>query len=187
MLIYRVLQKRLGSWPLLVQNISQGTLATHIRCGGICNQETDGDIRLIAFFPGQPGLAGTRKVKPFWVLMQQEMMGWLLHQLGHMQIIAPRCHASISSLNFVRAVCSSWCPANSVNLSQHWRHYQSIDVSTNLLPSLKRVLKICQHLTALGSFFSSHWPVVQFLSHAVQPQIMHGCECQLLSAVIELL
>jgi len=32
-------------------------------------------ICLMAFFPGQPGWAGTRKVKPFWILMKQEMMG----------------------------------------------------------------------------------------------------------------
>ena len=29
---------------------------------------------------------GTRKVKPVWILMQQEMMGWQWHQLDHMQI-----------------------------------------------------------------------------------------------------
>jgi len=42
-------------------------------------------IRLMAFFPGQPGQASTRK--PFWILLEQEMMGWQWHQLDHMQII----------------------------------------------------------------------------------------------------
>jgi len=28
---------------------------------------TEGDIHLLAFFPGQPGLSDTRKVKPFWI------------------------------------------------------------------------------------------------------------------------
>jgi len=28
-----------------------------------------------------------QKVKPFWILMKQEMMGWQWHQLDHMQII----------------------------------------------------------------------------------------------------
>jgi len=27
------------------------------------------------------------KVKPFWILMKQEMMQWQWHQLNHMQII----------------------------------------------------------------------------------------------------
>jgi len=48
--------------------------------------------RLMPTFPGQPGLAGTRKVKPIWILIKQEMMEWQWHQLDRMQIIfAPRC------------------------------------------------------------------------------------------------
>jgi len=31
--------------------------------------------RLMVCFQGQPGQAGTRKVKPIWILMKQEMMG----------------------------------------------------------------------------------------------------------------
>jgi len=33
------------------------------------------NTHLMAFFPEQPGYAGTRKVKPFWILMKQEIMG----------------------------------------------------------------------------------------------------------------
>jgi len=51
------------------------------------------------------------KVKPFWILMKQDMMGWQWHQLDHMQTDN---HASTSSLNFLQAKCSSWCPTNSV-------------------------------------------------------------------------
>jgi len=28
-----------------------------------------------------------QKGKPFWILLEQEMMGWQWHQLDHMQII----------------------------------------------------------------------------------------------------
>jgi len=28
---------------------------------------------------------------PFWILLEQEMMGWQSHQLDHMQSFAPRC------------------------------------------------------------------------------------------------
>jgi len=41
---------------------------------------------LTASFPGQPGYASTRNIKPIWNLMKQEMMGWQWHQLDHMQI-----------------------------------------------------------------------------------------------------
>jgi len=57
---------------------------------------------------GKP--AGTRKVKPIWILVQQEMMVWQWHQLDHMQIICTSLqtdnHASILSLNFLQAGCS---------------------------------------------------------------------------------
>jgi len=58
------------------------------------------DTRLTAYFPGQPGQASTRKLKPLWILMKQEMMGWQWHQLECMQITGTSLqtdnHASIS-------------------------------------------------------------------------------------------
>jgi len=46
----------------------------------------------------------TRKVKPVWILMKQEMMRWQWHQLDHMQLICASVqtdnHASTSSLSF---------------------------------------------------------------------------------------
>jgi len=48
-----------------------------------------------------------QKFKLFSTLMQQEMMGWQWHQLGHMQIICTLLqtdnHTSISSLNLLQA------------------------------------------------------------------------------------
>jgi len=48
----------------------------------------------------------TRKVKPFWILLEQEMMEWQWHQLDHMQIICASLqadnNASTSSPNFYR-------------------------------------------------------------------------------------
>jgi len=59
-------------------------------------------------FPGQPG---TRKVKPIWILMQQDVIGWQWYQLDHMQIICTLLqidnHASTSILNFLQVACSS--------------------------------------------------------------------------------
>jgi len=47
-----------------------------------------------------------QKGKPFWILLEQEMMGWQWHQLDHMQIICTSLqtdnHASTSPLSFYR-------------------------------------------------------------------------------------
>jgi len=63
--------------------------------------------------------------------MKQEMMEWQWHQLDHMQIICTSLqadnHASTSSLNFLQARCSSWCPTNSVKA----------------LKAIYRILSIC--------------------------------------------
>jgi len=80
-----------------------------------CNKT---DTHLMTSFARQPGQAGTRKVKPIWILMKQEMMGWQWHQPDHMPIICTSLqtdnHASTLSLNFLKAGCSSWRPTNSV-------------------------------------------------------------------------
>jgi len=59
-----------------------------------------------------------QKGKPFWILLEQETMGWQWHQLDHMQIICTLLHtdnhASTSPVQFLQARCSSFCPTNSV-------------------------------------------------------------------------
>jgi len=49
----------------------------------------------------------TRKAKPFWILLEQEMMEWQWHQLDHMQIICTSLqtdnNAITSSLIFLQA------------------------------------------------------------------------------------
>jgi len=63
-------------------------------------------IRLMAFFPKTTWISRHQKGKPFWILMEREMMGWQWHQLDHMQIICTSLqtdnHASTSPLNFYR-------------------------------------------------------------------------------------
>ena len=39
----------------------------------------------MALCPGLPRRAGTRKVKPIWILQKQESV-WQCHLLGHMQV-----------------------------------------------------------------------------------------------------
>jgi len=70
--------------------------------------------RLTALFPGLPGSAGTRKVKPIWILLKQE---WQWHQLGHMQVctlLQTDNHNNTPPLSFLQAGCPSCRPANSV-------------------------------------------------------------------------
>jgi len=64
----------------------------------------------MAFLPGQPGKASTKKAEPFWILMKQEMMEWQWYQLDHMQTICillqSDTHASTLHLNFLQPIVS---------------------------------------------------------------------------------
>jgi len=74
---------------------------------------TDNDIRLsncyyyyyirLTAFSRTTWVSRHQKAKPFWILLEQEMMGWQWHQLDHMQIICILLqtdnHASTSPLN----------------------------------------------------------------------------------------
>jgi len=44
-------------------------------------------IRLTAFYCRTTWVGWQQKGKPFWILLEQEMLGWQWHQLDHMQII----------------------------------------------------------------------------------------------------
>jgi len=77
-------------------------------------------VRLTALCSGLPGWAGTRKVKPIWILLKQESE-WQWHQLGCMQVctlshLAPhrQPHQHPTTL-FLQAGCPSCRPTNSVN------------------------------------------------------------------------
>ena len=68
--------------------------------------------RLMALFPGLPGWAGTRKVKPIWILLKQETVSgsgirWASRSR---QITMPAPHHS----SFLQAGCPSCHPTNSV-------------------------------------------------------------------------
>jgi len=58
------------------------------------------------FFSRSTWVRRHQKGKSFWILLQQEMMGWQWHQLHHMQIICTSLqrhnHTSTSPLSFYR-------------------------------------------------------------------------------------
>jgi len=68
-------------------------------------------------------ICGHQKGKPFWILLEQEMIGWQWHQLDHMQIICASLqtdnHASTSSHRFCRPDA---LPATQPTAPKHWRH-----------------------------------------------------------------
>ena len=74
--------------------------------------------RLTAFFPGLPRLAGTRKVKPIWILVKQETVrgsgiSWAICKSA-LYLLQTDNHASIPPLSFLQAGCPSCRPTNSV-------------------------------------------------------------------------
>ena len=70
--------------------------------------------RLTALFPGLPGWAGTRKVKPIWILLKQETVSsWAICKSASRsrQITMPVLH---HSKVFLQAGCPSCRPTTSV-------------------------------------------------------------------------
>ena len=73
--------------------------------------------RLTTLFPGLPGWAGTRKVKPIWILLKQETVSGsgisrAICKSG--TSLQTDNHASTSPLSFLQAGCPSCRPTNSV-------------------------------------------------------------------------
>ena len=85
------------------------------------NVNTHTHIRLTALFPGLPGWAGNRKVKPIWILLKQETVSgsgisWAICKTAprSRQITTPVPHHSV----FYRPDA---LPAAQPTVSNHWR------------------------------------------------------------------
>jgi len=87
--------------------------------------------RLMALFPGQPGWAGTRKVKPFWILLKHETVSgsgisWAMCKS------APRCrHITMSAPHHSVFYRPDALPAAQPTASKHWRH--ETDLLVNII------------------------------------------------------
>jgi len=84
--------------------------------------------RLTALFPGLPGWAGTRKVKPIWVILKQETVSgsgisWAICKSAprSRQITMPAPHHSV----FYRPDA---LPATQPTASKHWRQSWSTNI-----------------------------------------------------------
>ena len=87
----------------------------------VCHVFTHTHTRLTALFPGLPRWAGTRKVKPIWILLEQEAVSgsgisWAICKSASCsrQITTPAPHHSV----FYR---SDALPAAQPTASKHWR------------------------------------------------------------------
>jgi len=79
------------------------------------NTRLHNNTRLTALCPRLPSWAGTRKVKPIWILLKQETVGgsgisWTICKSAP----RPRQIASTPPLSFLQAGCPSCHPTNSV-------------------------------------------------------------------------
>ena len=102
----------------------------------------------------QPGVSLHQKGKPFWILLQQQMMGcgWQWHQLDHMQIICISLqtsnHASTSPLSFYRP---DVLPAAQPTVSKHWRHNSNYTLQNTNINKLSTLInnnkKYCSKLS----------------------------------------
>ena len=87
------------------------------QCTQFKQRHTHPHTHLTARFPGLPGWAGTRKVKPIWILLKQETVSgsgisWAICKSAprYRQITTPASHHSV----FLQAGCPSCRPTNSV-------------------------------------------------------------------------
>ena len=90
--------------------------------------------RLTALFPGLPGWAGTRKVKPIWILLKQETVSgsgisWDIRKSAprSRQITTPAPHHSV----FYRPDA---LPVAQQTVSEHWRQLKIGNDQKNVLP-----------------------------------------------------
>ena len=82
--------------------------------------------RLMALFPGLPRWAGTRKVKPIWILLKQETVSGSGISWQVCTSLQTDSHTSTPPLSFLQAGCSSCLPTNSVKTLKGCCTYQII-------------------------------------------------------------
>ena len=87
--------------------------------------------RLTALFPGLPGWASTRKVKPIWILLKQETLSgsgisWAVCKSAprSRQITTPTPHHSV----FYRPYA---LPAAQRTASKHWRQWMTLTINSS--------------------------------------------------------
>jgi len=62
------------------------------------------------FFSRTTWVSWHQKGKPFWILLEHEMMGWQLHQLDHMQITCTSLHTDKTHQYPTTLLFTGWMP-----------------------------------------------------------------------------
>ena len=113
--------------------------------------------RLTALFPGLPGWAGTRKVKPIWLSLKQETVSgsgisWAICKSAprSRQITMPAPHHSV----FYRLDA---LPAAQPTVSKHWRQFSLCLIGFFLIQSLH---KSSAQRTYTPHELTGHWGMV---------------------------
>ena len=126
------------------------------------NVQTHTHTRLTALCPGLPRWAGTRKVKPIWILLKQETVSgcgisWAICKSTSLQTDN---HDSTPPLSFLQAGCPSCRPTNSVKAlkaSIMYKHRHKIQIlgikiHTECRDSLKSGLNALQTFLVVGEW-----------------------------------
>ena len=111
----RVLRSAVAASPSRAGGHANGVV--NATCATTHYQHTHTRYGLTALFPGLPGWAGTRKIKPIWNLLKQQTVSgsgisWAICKSAprSRQITTSAPHHSV----FLQAGCPSCCPTNSV-------------------------------------------------------------------------
>ena len=110
----------------LTNSCSSNTIHVLQTCESFTCCRTHTHTRLTALCPGLPGWAGTRKVKPIWILLKQETVSgsgisWAICKCASRsrQITTPAPHCSV-----LQTGCPSCRPTNRPTESKHCCHEQ---------------------------------------------------------------
>ena len=123
--------------------------------------------RLTAFFPGLPGWAGTRNVKPIWILLKQETVSgsgisWAICKSTprSRQITMPAPHHSV----FYRPDA---LPATQPTASKHWRPLKSY-CANNLLHGWQSSSSMWRGRSMQNGLGTSQWPLTRHINRWCQ-------------------
>jgi len=120
-------------------------------------------LRLMALFPGLPGWAGTRMVKPIWILLKQGTMSgsgisWAICKSAprSRQITTPALHLSV----FYRLDA---LPAAQPTASKHWRPLSTYFWKIQSLEICVVLCKPCMCIAVGLRLAASHWLIAIFV------------------------
>ena len=134
--------------------------------------------RSMALFLGLPGWAGTRKVKPIWILIKQETVSssgisWAICKSAprSRQITSPTPHHSV----FYRPDA---LPAAQPTASKHWRQLLQTNTLFNILWNILRALRTGLNIAMTPWTKSDVFRTMSFFLQCKKPLHHSSLSCQ---------